>query len=247
MRVQKPLRPRSLVLWGPIWASLLFLGASVALLYWYQNSSQELQPDCDPTGSTERTRTVVGVDPSTVLEPPPLPRSSQPTDELAGSSGREVVEDARTDLESFTPSRAQLSAFRRVRLRASSIGMDLPGYVRGPKEMWEQLEEVDRTYGPEVAAAKAARNQRLHALAYAKSKAGIRERVGDAGALQKVSRQGNQPSSSAFVASSEGTFRVDVSPGEDGEMDKLDAGMRELSVHYVEAASFVLREHGAIK
>jgi len=152
-------------------------------------------------------------------------------------------------LESYVkhePSKKQLSTYRRVRARARSIGVTLPTTVAGTKDLWVQLDQVDASFAAELASARSLRDKRLHSVAFSK---GNRERIAEPGSLQRVSRTKNadRPGSDVYLSNSDGIYRVSVLPGEDAELDRYEDEYRAKSIHFVDAVSHVLREHGAMR
>jgi hypothetical protein len=136
-------------------------------------------------------------------------------------------------------------AYRRSQGSALAIGLKLPRFIDGPKEMWDDLVALDKTYEPEVSAAKDKKSSRLMAYALKKQE---RERVGDIGKVvsaSKIDRSG--PGETVHIGTPEGVFQVKVLPGEDAELDRLQDELKVLCTANADALMHVLRSHGVLK
>ena len=136
-------------------------------------------------------------------------------------------------------------AYRRSLGSASAIGIKLPRFIDGPKEMWDDLVALDKAYEPEVSAAKQRKTDRARTLALKKQE---RERIGDLGKVVSASKlERSGPGETVHIGTPEGVFLVKVMPGEDAELDRLQEELKVLRTANADALVHVLRSHGVLK
>jgi hypothetical protein len=144
------------------------------------------------------------------------------------------------------PDKSDLDRYRKLRLRAKNVGVELPRSIFGTAQMWSEIKDVEESYWRDIADARSERSRAMHKVAFRMRKENAGERVGNLGEFQRGNRSSGSSDREVMVSTGEGTYSIIVAPGMDAEVDRLDTDFRVLSAMCAEALAHVLRTHGAM-
>ncbi|MBL8751941.1 MAG: hypothetical protein JNK15_01465 [Planctomycetes bacterium] len=205
------------------------------------------------TPRVEVVAPVVSTEEAKAASTDPLPAAADSNREAldlelleAMAAAEDAAEDDRLEeFVAYTPDVIERSRYGSLRDAATAIGVELPRQPVGTRAMWTELLDVVKTYERELKRAQTKRGKRLFDYAVKKQQ---RERIGEPGTFQKVPRESlTGPDSMVHVSGPDGVYLVRVSPGEDAEFDGHVARLRELQQAQTDAATHVLRSHGALR